>query len=290
MAALGEPPGPVDLAHEPDFALGPRLTVKPSSRSICFDGRESTIEPRLMQVLVALARARGAVLSREDLIHCCWAGLAVGDDSISRAIFHLRRLGSDTGAFTIETVPRVGYRLKDPSPAAERAPASRRVGRYLLAALAGVLVIGTAGWLLIGRGDIGSCSPVKVAVLPLDDYSTGGQGLYFGSRVADEIISRLSRQPDLQVAGRSSISSSGRQMTMAEMREQLRVSHLVEGSVVVDGERLQAIVRLLETQSGTQLWGEQFDSTPAEAFDLQKEVADRVALPFSNHSIRCPRA
>src|SRR5258708_29584401 len=66
-----------------------------------------------MQVLVALYRAKGAVVSRDDLIARCWEGRIVGEDAINRAIWRLRKLAEADGDanFTIETIPRVGYRL-----------------------------------------------------------------------------------------------------------------------------------------------------------------------------------
>ena len=57
----------IDLAHAADFTLGP-LTVRPSTREVDRDGAIEVLEPRVMQVLVALARAGGAIVSRDDLI------------------------------------------------------------------------------------------------------------------------------------------------------------------------------------------------------------------------------
>ncbi|MEJ1969513.1 MAG: winged helix-turn-helix domain-containing protein [Rhizomicrobium sp.] len=111
---------PIDLARQADFALG-AMWVRPSSREIAASGGETELlEPRIMQVLVALAQAGGAVVSRDELIACCWEGRIVGDDAINRAIGRLRRLSeSDGGAsFTIETIPRVGYRLRAKAPQA----------------------------------------------------------------------------------------------------------------------------------------------------------------------------
>ena len=66
-----------------------------------------------MQVLVVLAEARGKVVSRDDLIARCWGGRVVGDDAINRVIGKIRRLseGAAAGAFELETVTKVGYRL-----------------------------------------------------------------------------------------------------------------------------------------------------------------------------------
>ena len=63
---------PVDLAQEPDFALG-SLQVRPSLREVLVSGEREVLEPRVMQVLVALARRPDQVVSRDQLIDACWA-------------------------------------------------------------------------------------------------------------------------------------------------------------------------------------------------------------------------
>lgn len=110
----------VDLASEADFRLGD-LKVCPSTREVEQDGQREMLEPRVMQVLVALCQAQGRVVSRDDLIARCWEGRIVGEDAISRAIWRLRKLAeADQGEnFSIETIPRVGYRLRTGPSAAE---------------------------------------------------------------------------------------------------------------------------------------------------------------------------
>jgi formylglycine-generating enzyme required for sulfatase activity/DNA-binding winged helix-turn-helix (wHTH) protein/dienelactone hydrolase len=103
---------PVDLAREPDFALG-SLRVQPSSREVVSAAQREVVEPRVMQVLVALARRRGQVVSRDQLIETCWAGRVVGEDAINRCIAKVRRLGEAHGAFSLETIARVGHRLTE---------------------------------------------------------------------------------------------------------------------------------------------------------------------------------
>jgi Tol biopolymer transport system component len=104
--------GEIDLAREGDFALG-RLQVRPSLREVTVAGQTETVEPRVMQVLVALARADGAVVSRDQLIETCWGGRIVGEDAINRCIAKVRKVAEldANQSFAIETVARVGYRL-----------------------------------------------------------------------------------------------------------------------------------------------------------------------------------
>jgi len=102
----------IDLARTPDFDLA-GLTVRPSLRTVALGERKELLEPRVMQVLVALALAGGSVVSRDELVARCWGGRIVGDDAINRVVGRLRRLGEGIGAgrFRIETIARVGYRL-----------------------------------------------------------------------------------------------------------------------------------------------------------------------------------
>jgi Tol biopolymer transport system component/DNA-binding winged helix-turn-helix (wHTH) protein len=143
---------PVILARETDFKLG-GLLIRPSLREVHAGARRHTLEPRVMQVLVALARMDGQVVSRDELIEACWSGRIVSEDAISRCIARLRRLaeGCEDG-FGIDTVARVGYRLKGPGaeivpPATARASGLDRRVAGLLAMAAGLLVVVAAiGW------------------------------------------------------------------------------------------------------------------------------------------------
>lgn len=110
MEAMPQPVRPVRLAHLPPFRIG-RAEIRPSSREIACDGVRQVLEPRVMQVLVALAAARGAILSRDDLIDACWEGRAVTDDAINRVISRLRAIGRAFGPFQVETIVKVGYRM-----------------------------------------------------------------------------------------------------------------------------------------------------------------------------------
>ena len=81
MATTMSNDGPIVLAHVAPFRLG-ELDVSPATRQVVRNGTTQTLEPRVMQGLVALAQADGAILSHEDLIERCWGGINVSDNSI----------------------------------------------------------------------------------------------------------------------------------------------------------------------------------------------------------------
>jgi DNA-binding winged helix-turn-helix (wHTH) protein/tetratricopeptide (TPR) repeat protein len=112
-----EPPAAIDgpqlpLAKRADFDLG-ATRVFPSR--LLLEGPAATVplERRVMEVLLAFVDADGAVLSRDELLERCWPGVVVGDDAVHRVIGGLRKAATAAGGtFVIETIPRIGYRLK----------------------------------------------------------------------------------------------------------------------------------------------------------------------------------
>ena len=106
---------PVNLADVPPFRLGD-VEVHPSTRQLIRDGRSETLEPRVMQVLVVLAEAKGSVISRDELIERCWGGRIVGENAINRVISIIRQTATDLGmdSFQLETITKVGYRMVVP--------------------------------------------------------------------------------------------------------------------------------------------------------------------------------
>lgn len=145
---------PIVLAHEPPFRIG-EAQVRPPTREIVFSGHESIIEPRVMQMLVALHRADGAVVSKDDLLQACWGGRIVGEDAINRVASRLRGVAEkDAGRqFRVDTITKVGYRLVPSDAAVSRQHAIRFGRRELVRAggAAGAVALAGAAWLWLAR-------------------------------------------------------------------------------------------------------------------------------------------
>ena len=102
-----------------------------------------------MKVLVLLADQRGEVVTRDELIERCWDGRYVSDDVVNRSILLLRRIAKSSSAFTIETVPKAGYRLTEIE--GQQAP-SRRWPLWSAAAATAILSV-AAIFMLRGPAD-----------------------------------------------------------------------------------------------------------------------------------------
>ena len=124
----------INLSQEPDFTVG-SIRVSPSACRVFAGAEESRVEAQTLTALIALARANGATVSRDELIEVCWDGRVVSDDAVTRTIAKVRALakGITPPPFTLETLPKVGYRLiihdaatasgvAEPATASELAP------------------------------------------------------------------------------------------------------------------------------------------------------------------------
>ncbi len=106
-----------------DFRIGGRL-VRPRLNAIDYDETTVHLEPKVMRVLVALAAQPGEVVTRQQLRETVWQDVFVGEDVLIRAISELRRAFQDDprSQQTIQTVPKVGYRLVAPVENIEQSP------------------------------------------------------------------------------------------------------------------------------------------------------------------------
>ncbi len=112
------PSAAVDLSERAPFSIS-ELIVFPAIRQLQGPGDTVTVPPRVMLLLLALADARGDVVSREVLAERCWQGRFVAEDSLNTAVADLRRAIRKVSAagIEIETIPKTGYRLVGAWPA-----------------------------------------------------------------------------------------------------------------------------------------------------------------------------
>jgi adenylate cyclase len=117
----------------------------------------------------------------------------------------------------------------------------------------------------------------SVAVLPFDDLSADQNLGYLGDGVAEDIITALSRFPDLVVVARgSSFAYKGRAVDMRQVGKELGVGYIVEGSVRKDGGKLRIVSQLIDTKNGGHVWAERFDRTGTDPWALQDEVTGMI--------------
>ncbi|HQX26117.1 MAG TPA: hypothetical protein PLE37_14170, partial [Pseudomonadota bacterium] len=120
----------------------------------------------------------------------------------------------------------------------------------------------------------------SVAVLPFANRSAEPDTAYFVDGVHDDLLTQLSRNPDLKVISRTSVMEY-RDTTkkMRQIGQELGVAHLLEGAVQRSGKRVRITAQLIDAASDEHLWAETFDRelTPENVFEIQTEIAVAIA-------------
>jgi DNA-binding winged helix-turn-helix (wHTH) protein len=127
-----------------DFTVGDRV-VRPSLGQIVNGTEGVHVEPRSMEVLVALAHQAPDLYPKRELIEAVWADAFVSDEVLTHAIWDLRRAFGDNASSPefIQTIPKRGYRLIAPVEFPdEKQGAPETVVRPLWLAIAGMILIG----------------------------------------------------------------------------------------------------------------------------------------------------
>ena len=259
------------------FQIG-QWRVEPTLNQLSAAGRAERIESRAMSVLVYLAERPGQVVSRDELLANVWAGVVVGDDSVTQVIIKLRKaLGDDAENPTyIQTITKRGYRLVAPVTQGEAAadlpvPSLRR---RAVAAAAILLIVATAIWVGDKRTTPAPATPAAVsprsvqptiAIRPFEALGDDPHAALLAQGITADLATDLSR-----VSGLAVIESP------AGGADTPQAGYLVSGSVQHADRRLRVHVRLTDVESGKQLWSERFDRALDDFFAMQDELGPKI--------------
>ncbi len=118
----------------------------------------------------------------------------------------------------------------------------------------------------------------SIAVLPFDNFSADPSQSYFADGMTDELITDLGELGSLRVTSRASVMRyRGAQTPISEIREDLGVDAVVEGSVVRSGENVRVDARLVDTADDRQIWAQSFTQREEDIIALQDHIARAVA-------------
>ncbi len=153
--------------------------VEPSLHRVTGPDGAATLEPKVMQVLVCLARRPREVVAKEAILQEVWGGTFVTEDVLTRAIAELRKVFGDDAAAprVIETIRKGGYRLiapmtpafapgdAEPEPGTARARRLRRRRLAVFAALGVVELAVIAAVGLLRSRDARPSAPMRIVPL-----------------------------------------------------------------------------------------------------------------------------
>jgi adenylate cyclase len=116
-----------------------------------------------------------------------------------------------------------------------------------------------------------------IAVLPFTNLSGDPEQEFFAEGIVEDIITELSRYSELMVIARnSSFTYKGRAVKVQEVRRELGVHYVVEGSVRRAGNRVRLTVQLVDSASGNHVWAERYDRELVDLLELQDELARAI--------------
>jgi DNA-binding winged helix-turn-helix (wHTH) protein len=147
------------------------IEVDESRMELRRGGSAIELEPKALRVLFCLIHNRDKVVTKGELIRQVWAGSAVTDNALTRAVAQLRKALNDDARQPryIETVPTVGYRfLPSVKDSSEKPAAASRSRRWLwlwpAATAVGVVIFALAGRESTTRDDFMSLRPIQLTM------------------------------------------------------------------------------------------------------------------------------
>ncbi|MFN0192417.1 MAG: winged helix-turn-helix domain-containing tetratricopeptide repeat protein [Aestuariivirga sp.] len=201
------------------------------------------LRPKAMALIAHLARNRGRVVPKSELMDAVWPDIHVTEDSLTQAVREIRKALGDENSDLLRTVSRRGYMLDQPAETG---------------------------------AEVGSLPIVAVLRFANETGDTAQVPLVDG--FAEEIINGLSRFGTVTVMARASSFALpfGTSADWAQARSKIGADFLVEGSVRQAGGRIRVSVNLIDAATLVQIWGERYVAESGDIFSIQQDIVERI--------------
>ena len=258
------------------------------------------LERQPMELLILLAKRRGHLVTRDEIVAAVWGdGVFVDTDrSINNNVRKLRQALQDDPDYPqfVETIVGKGYRFIGPleitstqedsssgagSPPLAPAAARSKLPWKLLLAAAALMALAVFAWIGIRRYQSvrNEQAPIRsIAILPLENLSADPEQEYFSEGMTDELITDLAQVSGVRVTSRSSVMHyKHTQKTLPQIASELNVDAVVEGTLARVGDRVRIRVQLIRATDDRHLWAQAYDREYRDVLLLQSEAARDIA-------------
>src|SRR3989440_267705 len=117
----------------------------------------------------------------------------------------------------------------------------------------------------------------SIAVLPFDNMSGDREQEYFSDGISEDIITDLSKISALDIISRNTaFTFKNKPVDVRQVAAQLRVSHVLEGSVRKAAGRVRITAQLIDGSNDSHLWAERYDRDLNDIFALQDEISRAI--------------
>jgi TolB-like protein/tetratricopeptide (TPR) repeat protein len=213
------------------------------------DGQRVALSPKSFETLLVLVDHAGSRVSKDTLLSRVWAGAAVEENSVAKAISEVRRALGDNARSPqfVVTLSGHGYRFAASVARVGRAKQSRRI-----------------------------------AVLPFTQLGGAHEDDHLAVGLADSLITRLSRLQQIVVRPTRTILpfASGRHHAIDAGR-QLEVDCVLDGTIRRAGDNVRVSTQLVDLSSGAIAWADTFDEPFSEMFSLEDSITERVVAALA---------
>ena len=213
-----------------------------------------SIGNKAFQILRLFVNNPNRLLTKNDILDTVWGDICVSEGLIKEYVHDLRMaLGDDPKCPRfIETIRGRGYRF-----------------------LGGVQIVEQTADSTFEPS--ASTELPSLVVLPFTNLSNDPGQDYFSDGITDDIITELSRFPELSVVARNSaFTFKNRPADITHIASELGVNYVMEGSIQREKNRLRVTAKLVETDSGRHIWGEKYDRELKDIFELQDDLTMHV--------------
>lgn len=116
-----------------------------------------------------------------------------------------------------------------------------------------------------------------VCVLPFTNMSGDPEQEYFSDGITEDVITDLSKVSALGIISRNSaFMYKGTHVDIPKLARELKVSHVLEGSVRKAGGRVRISAQLVDAKTNNHIWAERYDRDSSDIFALQDEISEAI--------------
>jgi TolB-like protein/DNA-binding winged helix-turn-helix (wHTH) protein len=300
-----------------NFRLEPR-TGRLFRRDAAGDWEPVPIGLRAVDVLRVLLKSPGEVVSKDAIMDAVWPGIAVEQSNLTVQIAALRRVLDEgrSGESCIQTVQGRGYRIDlgvtqaakatfspFPEPVAElvvapevRPPGRASIRRWRIATTGTVAImalllvaIWAGGWFQGNRAP----HRLSLVVLPFANLGADPEDDYLADGITSDLTTALAHIPGAFVIARATAYTyRGKAADIRRIGRDLDVRYVVRGTMQRFGQVLRVNAELDSTETGAQLWSDNFDQSIRDLAAGQEEIVIRMraALNISLADIEAARS
>ncbi|MGH8242231.1 MAG: winged helix-turn-helix domain-containing protein [Steroidobacteraceae bacterium] len=245
-------------------------------------GNALPLSDKAFDALTYLVEHAGRVVTKDELMQALWPTTVVEENSLYVAISALRRALKDESPAQriIATVAGRGYQfvaeVRVASSDRKRGPGRRAAA--VLAIAAGLAVAAVATFLALRNEDGAEPAGVamNLAVLPFRPLTLEDRNESLELGMTETLIAGLNAG-NLSVSPLSSVRRfAGMEQDVLAAGRALGVQAVLEGHLQRSGDQLRVSARLIDVESGRQLWAERYDERFTDIFSVQDSIAEKV--------------